>query len=382
MNILIHALAIKKSGGSTRHLKNFISALGEADRENKYFLCVNKALDIKVETSNVEVLRFDSGSIFSRVYLDLIGIRKVVQKYDIDLILAILNFGPIFPLVKQINFQRGPTYFCNYYLGGLNLFKKIEVNFRRKWLHLTMKASEIVVTPTTAMKGMIQRFYPDIADDKFRVIPHAIDKEGFKDCEDLPESIQRRLEMTAEDDIRILYIGHLMPYKGHDFLIQIAGRLRETASNFKFIVTMAREDWPEGYEKIIEEIKELNLSNYFLILDRVPENSVANLYKSCDIFVFPSLCESFGFPMTEAMSFGMPIIAADTLVNREICGDGALYYNPLDTRGAANKLKLLIDDAELRNSLSKKSLKQFETSVIGWHEYVLKIVELINKIRC
>src|SRR5207249_11029764 len=42
-------------------------------------------------------------------------------------------------------------------------------------------------------------------------------------------------------------------------------------------------------------------------------------YRHADILVFPSLVESFGYPMVEAMAAGLPIVASDTATNREIC---------------------------------------------------------------
>ncbi|MDC0033962.1 glycosyltransferase, partial [Alphaproteobacteria bacterium] len=64
-------------------------------------------------------------------------------------------------------------------------------------------------------------------------------------------------------------------------------------------------------------------------------------YGSNDIFVFPSVSETFGFPLVEAMACGLPIIAADTLTNREICGQAALYFPPSDATALAGSIKEL-----------------------------------------
>ena len=46
--------------------------------------------------------------------------------------------------------------------------------------------------------------------------------------------------------------------------------------------------------------------------------------------IFPSLCETLGLPLQEAMSAGLPVLAADLPYAREVCGDYASYFNPRD----------------------------------------------------
>lgn len=52
------------------------------------------------------------------------------------------------------------------------------------------------------------------------------------------------------------------------------------------------------------------------------------LYKSSDVFLFASTCETFGQIVTEAMASGLPIIASNIEVMKEILGTSALYFDP------------------------------------------------------
>ncbi|MEE9260882.1 MAG: glycosyltransferase family 1 protein [Candidatus Scalindua sediminis] len=380
MNILIPALAIKKSGGTTRLLRNFLSAIGRIDKENKYIVCVNKDYKLNIEDEKIKVLSFDIKSNLHRFYWDQFEMRKLVKELKIDLILSLLNFGCINPSVKQLNFQAGPTPFCQNYVRTLRLKGKIDTSIRRKLLHMTMKASEVIITPSKAMRDMIRDFYSDIKESKFKVIHHAFDKERFLNSNPLPSDVEKRLINIEPDTIKILYVSHLIPYKGYDVIIKAAKRLREWKTRFKFIVTMDRVDWPEGYDLYLSMIEKFGLSKNLLILNRVPEDAVANLYKQCDIFMFPSLCESFGFPMVEAMGSGLPIVAAGTPVNKEICGKGALYYDPLDAEEAAQKVRLLIEDNAVAEKLKQNAITQLANAHINWDVYVKEYLHLFDEV--
>jgi glycosyltransferase involved in cell wall biosynthesis len=380
LNILIPALAIKKSGGTTRLLRNFLSAIGRIDKENKYIVCVNKDYKLNIEDEKIKVLSFDIKSNLHRFYWDQFEMRKLVKELKIDLILSLLNFGCINPSVKQLNFQAGPTPFCQNYIKTLRLKGKIDTSIRRKLLHMTMKASEVIITPSKAMRDMIRDFYSDIKESKFKVIHHAFDKERFLNSNPLPSDVEKRLINIEPDTIKILYVSHLIPYKGYDVIIKAAKRLREWKMRFKFIVTMERVDWPEGYDLYLSMIEKFGLSKNLLILNRVPEDAVANLYKQCDIFMFPSLCESFGFPMVEAMGSGLPIVAAGTPVNKEICGKGALYYDPLDAEEAAQKVRLLIEDNAVAEKLKQNAITQLANAHINWDVYVKEYLHLFDEV--
>ena len=79
------------------------------------------------------------------------------------------------------------------------------------------------------------------------------------------------------------------------------------------------------------------------------------LYETCHIFVFPSTVETFGNPLLEAMSFGMPIACSDTAAMPEVIGDAGLTFNPRDTEDIARKIETLLSDEALRAALGEEA---------------------------
>jgi glycosyltransferase involved in cell wall biosynthesis len=102
------------------------------------------------------------------------------------------------------------------------------------------------------------------------------------------------------------------------------------------------------------------------------------LYLDSDIFIFPSLTESFGFPLAEAMSYGLPIVAADTPVNREICGEAAVYFSPLNPEDLARQVRRVAADAPLRQQLSVRGQEEARRK-FRWDTHVRGILNIASR---
>lgn len=68
----------------------------------------------------------------------------------------------------------------------------------------------------------------------------------------------------------------------------------------------------------------------FLPLPYVSNATLRELYARCDIFFYPTLNEGFGYPPLEAMRSGKTCVVSSACSVPEICGEAALYFNPLD----------------------------------------------------
>jgi glycosyltransferase involved in cell wall biosynthesis len=96
---------------------------------------------------------------------------------------------------------------------------------------------------------------------------------------------------------------------------------------------------------------------------------VPELYRTSLLFVNASLGESFGFPLVEALAGGVPTLALDTPIAREICADAARYL-PADIEDAAASLRAAVSDdtteLERWSRLATVRAKEFCTSWPGW----------------
>ena len=86
----------------------------------------------------------------------------------------------------------------------------------------------------------------------------------------------------------------------------------------------------------------------------VPAESMPALMSECDVLVYPSLYEGFGFPPLEAMLAGTPVVASNTASLPELLGDAALLVDPNDTAGFIGAVEAVLSKDSLRGELIAK----------------------------
>jgi len=95
-----------------------------------------------------------------------------------------------------------------------------------------------------------------------------------------------------------------------------------------------------------------------VVLGYVPTERLPMLFDTADVFVFPSFEEGFGFPVLEAMSHGLPVVASETSSLPELGGDAAVYINPHDPGDIARKIIQVAEDDHLRKSMIERGLER------------------------
>lgn len=89
-------------------------------------------------------------------------------------------------------------------------------------------------------------------------------------------------------------------------------------------------------------------------LDYAPFRLLISVIRGARGLLFPSLYEGFGLPVLEAMKLGTPVITSDTSSLPEVVGDAAVTVSPYDTEAIAAAIRLLDQDAGLREELSRR----------------------------
>jgi glycosyltransferase involved in cell wall biosynthesis len=107
-------------------------------------------------------------------------------------------------------------------------------------------------------------------------------------------------------------------------------------------------------------------------LGAVPYDVLHHLYAACDIYVTPAYAESFAHPLLEAMFSGLPVVASDLPVHREICRDAAVYFAPNCPQELAERVGEVAASSEMRCMMKEKGRQRAAT--FSWRNHVQELI--------
>ena len=110
----------------------------------------------------------------------------------------------------------------------------------------------------------------------------------------------------------------------------------------------------------------------------VPPEYISDLYDDLDVFLFPSFCESFGMPLVEAMTRGLPVIYADTSSNREICDNAGIPFPTHDAAALADAFRRLLDDAGFYQASASASARR--ATAFSWHSAARSTMTMLENL--
>lgn len=250
--------------------------------------------------------------------------------------------------VKQIVYRRGIAVEVKKKSLNEKLFKEVVTHF---------------IFNSKATKALLEKNFKTIIDTKkTAIIYNAIE---------FPFNIQ---PSKSNNPIVIGNAGRLVAQKGQHFLVDIAEKLKKGGVNFKIKIA---GNGPL-YNGLTQQIKEKNLSKQIELLGFVEDMNV--FMHNIDVFASTALWEGFGFVLAEAMAQQKPVVAFNLSSNPELVKDGenGFLIEPENTTMFAEKLKVLLNNSELRESMGKNAY-QFAKNNFEKQQQFQKLMDFIGK---
>lgn len=148
----------------------------------------------------------------------------------------------------------------------------------------------------------------------------------------------------------VLYVGSTLPHKNLRTLMAAWTLLRSIRG-------------PKDQLWITGHSQEAAPDTSVRYLGSVHPDTMCSVYEQASIVVQPSLAETVGLPLLEAMSHGRPVVAADLPYAREVMGHAALYFSPLSAQQLGAALASLLENPVLRHRLGHAGRQRFH----DWH---------------
>lgn len=203
-------------------------------------------------------------------------------------------------------------------------------------------ASDIVVTsPQLAEASDILAYYKD----KVRIIPLSFDPQISSNRE-TPRSF------PTGRKFRLLFVGKLRAYKGIIFLLEAIKDI-----DVELFIVGDGED----SNILINQVKELSISDKVFFKSGLTDAEVADMYHICDLFVLPSIneAEAFGVVQLEAMSNGLPVINTKLQSGVpfvSLDSFSGITVSPKDSEALKNAIMSIINSQELYETYSKNAI--------------------------
>ncbi len=383
LKVVINAVSAKLGGGAT-YVSNLLRHVSAMARDSQFlvFLPPETIEKLRGLPENVVQLptRVGYGEWWERMWWEQVTLRRVLQRERPDILFSIANFGMLPCPVKQILLIQNALYFSKafqeMFLAKYSFRWKVAFRLRRWLVCESVRNADLVMTPTQATLDDLRRFV-HVPPGKVLVNPYGQEMARIPGDPNPEEPGGRRLGEGGP--VRLLFVSLYLEHKNLTTLLKAMPLLNQKGPR-RYRLTTTLDPFAEQGDWVITGPTDKALASQDDIRDSIEvvgllgQAETQKLYAQADVFVFPSLAESFGFPMVEAMAHGLPIVAADTAVNREICRDAAVYFSPLDCADLAAQADRVVTDDCLRNKLSAAGLQRVATC-FRWSKHVDRILE-------
>lgn len=205
------------------------------------------------------------------------------------------------------------------------------------------EAADLYVTVSRSAHKEIVEQYGLPAD---RVVPiyNGVDTELFSPPSDKAAARQQACARFGIPGPYLLHVSNYQPKKNGVRIVAAYRRLRERGFGNLALVLAGSTGW--GYEPVAEEIARSG-ETPIIRLGQLQGQELAGLYRGAEVFLFPSLHESFGLPVLESLACGVPAVVSNVFSLPEVAGDAAPAVNPEREEEIAAAAATLLGDAAL-----------------------------------
>ena len=234
----------------------------------------------------------------------------------------------------------------------------------RRMVERRLRGADVVIGCSEHITNSVRRRFPEHA-DRCRTVYNGVEVDR--------PAVERA---SRNGTVTLLHVGRISPEKGHHLLIDALNRVVPERPEVRMVfvgeeslipsdmavsispdpvIRGLRRFYDASYLDQVTRAMSPEVAERVHFAGRVDHERTAEFYESADIFVLPSLLESFGIPAIEAMAAGVPVVAARTGGTVEIVVDGetGILVERDDPPRLAAAITELVDDAARRRAMGE-----------------------------
>ena len=273
--------------------------------------------------------------------------------------------------VHDLSFLKNPSWYSRTYYW-----------YYRFMTPLAVKTSRHILTVSEFSKSEILGFYSFLKAEKISVVYNAIDRQLFKPQ---PSAISHQTsDITPQTSVPfVLCVSSIDPRKNFVRLIEacqgLTGAKLYIVGKYNRVFSQTSALTPQTSDIRHQPSDTRPQPSNIQFLGRVSDDELVRLYNQAACFVFPSLYEGFGLPPLEAMACGCPVLVSDIPVEREVCGDAAQYFNPLDPTNILHTITQYLNNADvIKEKMRQKGFENIKR--FSWEKSAEILIQKLKEI--
>lgn len=287
-----------------------------------------------------------------------LSLPSALKKLQPDIVHCTANTAPLkcpvslFLTLHDIIYLEETSFKGSSYQNFGNLYRKFivpkAIRNARKIITVSEYEKDIILANCKDARGRVEVIYNGVS-KRFNNNYTAEEIASFRKQYNLPQDF-------------ILLLGNTAPKKN------TSGALKA----YEYYCSVSKDPLP----LVVVDYEGKHSDKRIIYPGYISSEKMPLLYNCASLFLYPSLRESFGLPVLEAMACGVPVITSDTSAIPEIAGGAAELTDPSNYRGIGESVLKLLSDQALMNSYKQKGLAR--ASQFSWESSAKQLLQLYN----
>ena len=351
MHIGVNTLSVipGRTGGGETYLLGLLGAMSRLESGHRLtlFASARNHTLFREQLPTCEIVTTTRRrSRLGRVFHEHLRLPKEIKQRDIDLLFSPGNAAiPVNGCAQVVAIQSMLYHLAPQETGWARrrYFKSVV-----PW---SVQQSDLAVAVSQDTKRLIHEVV-SVPDDRVRVVYEGVDPIFAPPNADSGQAVLDRFNLKPG---YILFVSTLKPYKNADKLIRACGLLQKRKELKPTVAIVGRD--PLGLTPSLKDLaRSAGIADTVQFIGPVEHTTLPALYANACVFVFPSVIETFGLPVLEAMACGTPVIGSDRSAVKEIVAAAGVTVDPDRVEALADAIEKVLTDRAFHDTLRDASL--------------------------
>jgi glycosyltransferase involved in cell wall biosynthesis len=327
-------------------------------------LCLEQMPDLP----NLEVELLQGKGFFERFRFTYLRAPRIARQWEADLLFSFGDYAPLWSPCPVIASCQNPNVFTELDQGWV-WYDVLRLRILRALAGVSARrCARILFVSRDSARWMGDAI--GLPEEKRLWLHHGLDLEEWA----APGS-----DRAPREEGPILSVSSVYRYKNYLRLMEAYALLLRRGLELPDLVIVGEDQDTEYFVQMKELKRQLGeIGERIHFLEGVPYEEIRDHYAAARLFVFPSYLETFGIPLIEALASGLPVVASDIPVFREIAAEAPLYVAPHDTESIAAGIERLLFDEEARRSHAQRSRERARE--FSWERSARKLLHAFDAV--